>query len=225
MKTTAGKAKDTAESTKLGARPAWQGSSAPSTRSSWVTYCLHPSFPSKSGSGTCLQPLLLLGWWHITGLLICPTVSAVGAGSRRRGSLELSRLRLQYGFREMCGLGESQGKLDHFMEEKHILPTHPHPPSSPKATSKTDHRDGTEEHALQRGEGKVCPRVERQTQPHSLVRPHTINLPLPAGLGSVPAPFPTHAGSMSTLAGGGQRLVDGGLEAAHVLHRGTVCFH
>lgn len=51
------------------------------------------------------------------------------------------------------------------------------------------------------------------------------SLPLPAGLGSVPAPFPTRAGSVSTLAGGGQRLVDGGLEAAHVLHRGTVCFH
>ena len=30
---------------------------------------------------------------------------------------------------------------------------------------------------------------------------------------------------MSTLAGGGQRLVDWGLEAAHVLHCGTVCFH
>ena len=51
------------------------------------------------------------------------------------------------------------------------------------------------------------------------------SLPLPAVLGSVPSPFPTCTGSVSTLAGGGQRLVDWGLEAAHVLHRGTVCFH
>lgn len=91
---------------------------------------------------------------HVTGVLTCPTASAVGAGSWRRGSMELSHLRLQYGFRVMCGLGESQGKPDHFMEEKHILPAHPHPPSSPKATSKTDHRDGTEEHALKRGRGE-----------------------------------------------------------------------
>lgn len=127
---------------------------------------------------------------HVTGVLICPTVSAVGVGSRHRGSVELSHLRLQYGFREMCALGESQGKLDHFMEEKHILPTHPHPPSSPKATSKTDHRDGTEEHALQRGEGKVCPHVARQTQPHSLVRPHTIRFTPPSWFGFSPCSLP-----------------------------------
>lgn len=52
-----------------------------------------------------------------------------------------------------------------------------------------------------------------------------LSLPLPAVPGSVSSPFPACAGSVSTLAGGGQRLVDWGLEAAHVLHRGTVCFH
>lgn len=78
LPTAAGKAKDTAESTKLS--PVWVRH-PPTTILArllctqhlilralpWVTSCLHPFFPSKSGSGTCLQPLLLRGWWHMSG--------------------------------------------------------------------------------------------------------------------------------------------------------------
>lgn len=73
--TTAAKAKDTAESTKL--TPAW--ARHPSTASlagllcaqhsilralPWVTPCSHPFLPSRSGSRTRAQPLLLHGWCH-----------------------------------------------------------------------------------------------------------------------------------------------------------------
>lgn len=176
---TAGKIKDTAESTKL--TPAH-----PSTTSlagllctqhsilralPWLTPCLHPFFPSKSGSGTCLQPLLLRGWWHIvTGVLIlwCEWVP---------GAVGTSYPRLQHGFRAMCALGEPQGKPEHSMEEEkaHFAHPLPPPPPSPKATSKTDHRDGTEEHALKRGRGEdvsSCGEAEPASLPRQASHHH-----------------------------------------------------
>lgn len=67
-------------------------------------------------------------------------------------------------------------KPDRFiMEKKHILPAHPHLPPSLKATSKTDHRDGTEEHALKQGRMGRCILVcSRHTQSYFVARSHTI---------------------------------------------------
>lgn len=39
-------------------------------------------------------------------------------------------------------------------------------------------------------EGKMCPRVERQTQPHFLVRPHTIKFTPPSWFGFSPCSLP-----------------------------------
>lgn len=124
---------------------------------------------------------------HVRGCWFVP----VGAGSWCHGSVETSHLRLQYGFRAMCGLGESQGKLDHFMEEKHILPTHPHPPQVQKLRVKRITGMVQRNMHSNRAEGKMCPPVERQTQPHSLVRPHTIKFTPPSWFGLSPCSLPS----------------------------------
>lgn len=192
-----------------------------------------PSSPlsPKEQVRVCLQTFLPHGWWHMSQVgLICPIASVVGAGSQHCGNTQLFQQESHLWGCNMASefwvrLDESQGKTDHFMEEKHILPARSHPPPSLKATSKTGHRDGTEEHALNRARWEDASLCRRHTQSCFVARSHAVKFILPVVLGSVSSPFPTRTGVVSTLAGGGQRLVDGGLEAAHVLHRGTVCFH
>lgn len=120
-------------------------------------------------------------------------------------------------------------KPDHFMEEKYILHP-PHPPRAPPQVRKLQVKPITgmvqknmhSNRAGWEGASSCVVGIPSLTLLPGLM---PSSLALPAVLGSVPSPFPTCAGSTSTLAGGGQRLVDWGLEAAYVLYRGTVCFH
>lgn len=85
-------------------------------------------------------------------------------------------------------------KPDHFMEEKYILhPPHPppRPPPSQKATSKTDHRDGTEEHALKQGWMGRCILVcSRHTQSYFVARSHAVEFSPPSCSGFSPFSLP-----------------------------------
>jgi len=91
-------------------------------------------------------------------------------------------------------------KPDHFMEEKHISPARPHPPPSLKATSKTDHRHGTEEHALKQGRMGRCVLVcGRHTQSYFAARFHAIEFTPPSCSGFSPFSLPNlHGVSVHT---------------------------
>lgn len=188
---TAGKAKDTAESTKLSLGQAsthGQPGRAPlhpaldPQGTAMATTLPSPLLPLQDGSGTCFQPLLLRGWWLIVtgGVGLSRCFCAVGAWSSPSPGCSMAS--------ERCGdwVNHRENRSTPWKKSTFCPPTPTPPSSSPKATSKTDHRDGTEEHALKRGRGDdVSSRGE--ADPASL--PLSGLTPLPAGLGSVPAPF------------------------------------
>lgn len=208
---------------------AWQGSSAPSTWSSGQCHGWHPAFipssPRRVDQGLVLSPCCSLvgGTGHGgVDLSCCFCGGSEFPAPWERGDPPTWGCSMAS---ERCMDWVNHGE-NHFMEEKHILPTHPHPPQVRKLRVKpitgmvqrNMHSHGA------RGRCVLVWGGRPSLTPLSGLTPSSLPFPL-AALGSVPAPFPTRAGSMSTLAGGGQWLVDGGLEAAHVLHRGTVCFH
>lgn len=96
-------------------------------------------------------------------------------------------LGLQYGFRVMRSVGWVTGKSQTTLWNK--SPFCPPAPPTPdlKATSKTDHSDGTEEHARKEGwMGRCVLACSRHTQSYSVARFHTIEFSPPSCSGFGP---------------------------------------
>lgn len=135
-------------------------------------------------------------------------------------------LELQYGFRGMRLVGWITGESQTTSWNKSTFSRPPSPPQIWKLQVKPITAMVQKNmHAQRAGWGDVSSRVVGIPSLTLLPGFTPSSFLLPAVLGLVSSPFPMGVVLVSTLAGGGQRLVDWGLEAAHVLHCGTVCFH
>lgn len=206
------KANASAESTKPA--PAW-GTQPSQTSPAWlfcarrlilrvlpqVTSCLHPFFPQRVDQGLVFRPSCSTvgGTWHggdqFTPLLLQWERAPSAVEARSSSTRTPTRGAAVWLQSDVFDWMNHREKPDHFMEEKHILPARPHPPPSLKATSKTDHRDGTEEHALKQGRMGRCVLVcSRHTQSYFVARSHTVEFTPPSCSGFSPFSRPNPCG-------------------------------